>query len=41
MEVVLPGKLLHTLLTPRTLVRSVQYLTRGSEDTRIPLATPR
>jgi hypothetical protein len=26
-QVVLPGKLLHTLLTPRTLVRSVQYLT--------------
>jgi len=28
-QVVLPGRLLHTLLTPRTLVRSVQYLTSG------------
>ena len=26
-QVVLPGRLLHTLLTPRTLVRSAQYLT--------------
>ena len=28
-QVVLPGRLLQTLLTPRTLVRSAQYLTAG------------
>ena len=33
------ARLLHTLLTPRTLVRSAQYLTRGSEEHRIHLAT--
>jgi hypothetical protein len=36
--VVLPGNLLHPLLTPRTLVRSAQYLTiwKGDNGTLSP-----